>query len=164
MPTIKQLLEEELPAIIEKGYREACYYWQIIPTKQVLFKGFFSSKVYQEILNNQEILANLEVDKEQRKHFEKALQKLETTKSGIAFPANRESWIMLNPFYYQTECSAKLGVELAGLIAHEVAHAVIFNWDIWRGHDFPHGEITKYLRDYYLRNYDWERMLKKIKS
>lgn len=164
MPTIKQLLEKELPAIIEKGYQEACYYWQVIPTKKVLFKGFFGSKVYQEILSNQEILDNLGIDKEQKKYFEKALQKLEVTKLGIAFPADRESWIILNPFYYQTEYSAKLIIELAGLVAHEVAHAVIFNWDIWRGHDFPHEKITKYLQDYYLRSYDWEKLLKGAKN
>jgi len=44
-------------------------------------------------------------------------------------------------------------MNLVGLIAHEISHAVLFNIDIWRGHDFPHEEITKYLKKYLLMNY-----------
>lgn len=39
-------------------------------------------------------------------------------------------------------------MNLVELIAHEISHAVLFNIDIWRGHDFPHEEITKYLKNY----------------
>lgn len=85
--TIKQLLEKNLPSIIEKGYHQACYYFKIISTRKPLFKGFFSPEIYKKILANKEILTNLKID-------------------------------------------------------------------IWRGHDFPHAEITKYLKDYYLNNYD----------
>ena len=72
----------------------------------------------------------------------------------MTFPAGRESWIVLSSFYYQAEYSFSLIMELVELLAHEVAHAVIFNLDIWRGHDFPHEEITKYLKDYLLRGYN----------
>jgi len=47
MITTKQILEKELPEIIGKGYQQACYYFKIIPVKQVIFKGFFSEQVYQ---------------------------------------------------------------------------------------------------------------------
>jgi hypothetical protein len=159
--TIKQLLEKKLPAIIEKGYQQACYYFKIISNRKPLFKGFFSPEVYQEILANEEILTNLKIDALQKKHFAKALPKVELTKTGIALPTSQESWIILNPFYHLVKkYSAKLVVELVETIAHEVAHAVLFNVDIWRGHDFPHSEITKYLQDYYLNNYNWEKILK----
>ncbi|CAG8645623.1 25447_t:CDS:10, partial [Gigaspora margarita] len=49
--------KKELPPIIEKGYQQACYYFEIIPVKQVVFKGFF------------------------KEHFATALRKLEQTKS-----------------------------------------------------------------------------------
>lgn len=62
MVITKQILEKELPAIIDKGYQQACYYFEIIPVKQVVFKGFFSEKIYQQILDNQEILNNLGID------------------------------------------------------------------------------------------------------
>ena len=91
MITTKQILEKELPAIISKGYQQACYYFEIIPVKQVIFKGFFSEQVYQQILDNQEIMTNLGIDAWQEKHFANALRKLEQTKSGITFPAHRES-------------------------------------------------------------------------
>ena len=158
--TIKQSLEKSLPSIIEKGYCQTCYYFKIISTRKPLFKGFFSPEIYKKILANEEILTNLKLDTLQREHFAKALPKAELTKTGVALPANQESWIILNPFYYQVKYSAKLAVELVETIAHEVAHAVLFNIDIWRGHDFPHAEITKYLRDFYLNNYDWEKILK----
>jgi hypothetical protein len=91
MITTKQILEKELPEIIDKGYQQACYYFEIIPVKKVIFKGFFSEEIYQQILNNQETLTNLEIDAWQEKYFAAALRKLEQTKSGVAFPANRES-------------------------------------------------------------------------
>lgn len=160
MITTKQLLEKELSAIIEKGYQQACFHFQVIPTKKVLFKGFYSPEIGQKILANQEILDNLGLDEEQKRYFERALQRLEQNRPGAALPADRESWIVLNPFYGQAKYSVELVVELAELVAHEVAHAVLFNIDIWRGHDFPHSEITNYLKDYYLRNYDWEKLFK----
>jgi len=159
--TIKQLLEKNLPIIIEKGYHQACYYFKIIPIRKPLFKGFFSPEVYKKILANEEILTNLKLDVLQRKHFAKVLLRAELTKTGVALPTNQESWIILNPFYHRIKYSAKLVVELVETVAHEVAHAVLFNIDIWRGHDFPHSEITKYLKDYYLNNYDWEKILNK---
>src|SRR2546421_6086119 len=79
MTNIKQRLEKELPLIVEKSYQQACYYFKIIPTKRAVFKGFFSSEIYQVVLNNQEILANLGVDSWQRKAFEKALRSEEHT-------------------------------------------------------------------------------------
>src|SRR2546421_8943322 len=62
MPTAKQLLEKELPAIIEKGYTEACYYFKVVSYRKVTFKGFYSPNIYQQILSNQEILVNLGAD------------------------------------------------------------------------------------------------------
>lgn len=164
MTNTKQRLEKELPLIVEKSYQQACYYFKIIPTKRAVFKGFFSSEIYQAVLNNQEILDNLGVNSWQRKAFEKALRELETSKPGIAFPADRESWIILNPFYYQAKYSPELAIELVETIAHEIAHAVLFNIDIWRGHNFPHEEITKHIKDHYLQSYDWEKLLKVIKD
>jgi hypothetical protein len=159
--TIKQSLEKNLPNLIEKGYNRACYYFKIVSVRKPLFKGFFSSETYQKILTNEEILTNLKLNALQKKHFIKVLSRAELTKNGLALPTNRESWIVLNPCYYQVKkYSAKLAVELVEIIAHEVAHAVLFNIDLWRGHDFPHAEITNYLRTYYLDNYDWEKILK----
>jgi hypothetical protein len=48
----------------------------------------------------------------------------------------------------------KLVLDFVETVAHETAHAVIFNWDIGLGHVEPHGEITKYLYDYYQKNHD----------
>jgi hypothetical protein len=88
MPTIKQLLEKELPAIIEKGYTEACYYFKVVPYRQVIFKGFYSKSIYQEILNNEEILINLGADTPLRKKiFAEELEDLVLAKSGLALPA-----------------------------------------------------------------------------
>ena len=158
--TIKQSLEKNLPSIIEKGYHQACYYFKIISTRKPIFKGFFSSEVYKKILVNEEILTNLKIDALQKEHFAKALPRVELTKTGVALPTNQESWIILNSFYYRTKYSPKIVMELVETIAHEVAHAVLFNIDIWRGHDFPHAEITNYLQNYYLNNYNWEKILK----
>lgn len=88
MPTIKQLLEKELPAIIEKGYTEACYCFKVVPYRQVIFKGFYSKVIYQEILNNEEILTNLGADTQLRKKiFAEELEDLVLAKSGLALPA-----------------------------------------------------------------------------
>jgi hypothetical protein len=160
MTNIKQKLEKELPLIIEKSYQQTCYYFKIIPTKRAVFKGFFGSEIYQAVLNNQEILANLGVDNWQKKAFEKALKELEISKNGISFPADRESWIIFNPFYYQAKYSPELIVELVETVAHEIAHAVLFNIDIWQGHNFPHEEITKHIKNHYLQSYDWEKIVK----
>jgi hypothetical protein len=88
MPTIKQLLEKELPAIIEKGYAEACYYFKVVPYRQVICKGFYSKSIYQQILNNEEILANLGADTPLRKKIlAEELEDLVLAKSGLALPA-----------------------------------------------------------------------------
>ena len=161
MPNIKQLLEKELIPIIKKGYEEACYYWKIIPTKKVIFKGFFSQETYKEILSNEEILTNLGADSPRlKKIFGEELESLILAKSGVALPAKWETWIIINPFYLELELSPKLMMELVETVAHETAHAVIFNWDIYWAHAEPHREITKYCQDYYWRNYDWEKLFK----
>ena len=164
MSTAKQLLEKELPAIIEKGYTEACYYFQVVSYRKVIFKGFYNSNVYQQILSNQEILANLGADTPRlKKILAEELENILLSKGGVALPTQWETWIILNPFYLELGTSPKLIIGLAEIVAHETAHAVIFNWDIQRGHAEPHAEIAKYLKDYYWRTYDWEKLLKEIK-
>ena len=85
-------LKESLQLIIKKGYDEICYRLKIIPYRKVLFKGFFNSEVYKEVLNNQEILDNLEVKTSRlKKYFGEELEKLILNKAGITFPAKFES-------------------------------------------------------------------------
>ena len=129
MPTAKQLLEKELPAIIEKGYTEACYYFKVVSYRKVIFKGFYGSEIYQEILSNQEILANLGADTPRlKKILAEELESILLTKGGVALPTQRETWIILNPFYLELGVFSMIG--LVEVVAHETSHAVIFNWDI----------------------------------
>jgi len=87
MSTAKQLLEKELPAIIEKGYTEACYYFQVVSYRKVIFKGFYNSNVYQQILSNQEILANLGADTPRlKKILAEELENILLSKGGVALP------------------------------------------------------------------------------
>lgn len=162
MPTIKQLLEKELSAVVEKGYQEACYYFKVVPYRQVIFKGFYSKAIYQQILNNEEILTNLGADTTLRKRiFAEELEDLVLAKSGLALPAKWETWIILNPYYIELGFSENLVLDLVKIVAHETAHAVIFNWDIYWGHVAPHKEITKYLQNYYWKqNIDWKKIFK----
>ena len=153
-------LKESLHLIIGKGYDEICYRLKTITYRKVLFKGFFGSEIYREILNNQEILDNLEIKTPRlKKYFGEELEKLILTKAGIAFPAKFETWIIINPYYLKTDLDDKLVLDFIETVAHETAHAVIFNWDIGLGHVEPHGEITKLLQDYYQKNYDWKKLL-----
>ena len=72
----------------------------------------------------------------------------------MAFPARLETWIIINPIYLKTELSEQLIADLVETIAHETAHAVIYNITIWQSHASPHAEITNHLQDFYHRNYD----------
>lgn len=157
--------KEILQKIIDKGYTEACYHWKVIPYRKVVFKGFYNQKVHQEILNNEEILINLKVDTPLRKKiFVEELEEIVLSKSGLALPAKWETWIILNPFYLEFNLSEKLVLDFVAIVAHETAHAVIFNWDIYWGHNDPHKEITRYLKNYYLKqNIDWKKILKETK-
>jgi len=48
----------------------------------------------------------------------------------------------------------KLVFDYVETIAKQIAHAVIFNLDIWRGYGHPFEEINKSLRDFLWQNYD----------
>lgn len=157
-----QLLQQ----VIEQGYEEACHYWKVIAYRKPVFKGFYNQEIYQEILNNQEILDNLKLNTPKRKeYFKEELQNLILTKAGMTLPAKWEVWIIINPFYLNVEPSQRLALDFVETVAHEVAHAVIFNWDVWWGHVEPHAEIASYLQNYYLQNLyvDWEKLLKRAK-
>lgn len=152
-----------LQAVMADGYQKVCDFLKIIPTKKVVFKGFYSPEIYQEILSNQEILDNLKLNTPRLKeYFGLILQNLVLTKAGMALPAKRETWIIFNPFYLKF--SEKWALDFVETMAHEVAHAVTFNWDIWRAHASPHAEITAYLKDYFLKTYDWKNILKGVQS
>ena len=60
---------EQLQKIIQKGYQQACHYFKVILARKVVFKGFYSQEIYQEILNNQEILTNLKLNTPQLKKY-----------------------------------------------------------------------------------------------
>lgn len=154
-----------LQQAIENGYQIACHFWKIITYRQVVFKGFFNPQIGQEILNNPEILTNLgAITPQQKKILEEELTEIILAKPGVALPARTETWIILNPYYLEeVEISEKFRLDFNETLAHEVAHAVVFNWDIYWGHFSPHEEITKYLQNYYLNNYDWGWMLRKEK-
>lgn len=153
-------LKESLQSIIKKGYEEICYHLKVIPYRTVIFKGFFGSEVFKEIINNQEILDNLEIKTPRlKKYFAEELENLILRKAGMAFPAKFETWIIINPYYVKTDLDDNLVLDFVETVAHETAHAVIFNWDIGWGHVEPHGEITEILQDYYQKNYDWKKLL-----
>lgn len=157
---VSKSLNENLQLIIKKGYDEICYRLKTIPYRTVLFKGFFGSEVFKEILNNQEILDNLKIKTPRlKKHFSEELESLISTKAGIAFPAKFETWIVINPYYLKANLDDKLVLDFIETVAHETAHAIIFNWDIGLGHVEPHGKITQILQDYYQKNYDWKKLL-----
>lgn len=125
---MKQKPQANLQNIIEKGYNEACQYFKVISYRQVLFKGFYSQTIYQEILSNQEILANLGATTPRlQKILAEELENILLTKGGVALPAKQETWIMLNSFYLELDISPKLIISLAEIVAHETAHSVIFN-------------------------------------
>ena len=151
---------------IESGYQLACHFWKIVVYRKVVFKGFFNPEIGQEILNNPEILASLGViTPQQKKILEEELTEIILAKPGVALPAKTETWIILNPYYLEAEFSQRFVLDIVETMAHEIAHAVVFNWDIYWGHVPPHGEMTKYLQDYYLNNlgYDWEWVLSQRK-
>lgn len=149
-----------LQKIIEEGYRQACNYFKIIPHRKVVFKGFYNPEIYQEVLNNQEILANLKINTPRRKdRFWQELQALNFTTAGIALPSYKETWILLNPFFWKLDLSEQMLLEFAETIAHETSHAVVINIDLWRAHENPHSEITAYLKDYLWKNYNWKKIL-----
>jgi len=159
--------KEVLQKIIEKVYFKACYQWKVIPYRKVVFKGFYNQTVHQEILNNEEILLNLGVDTPLRKKIlAEELEELVLSKSGLALPAKWETWLIFNPFYLEFDLSEKSVLDFVGTVAHETAHAVIFNWDIYWGHNDPHKEMTRYLKNYYLnlkQEIDWKKILKETK-
>lgn len=157
--------KEILQKAIEKGYTEACYQWRVIPYRKVVFKGFYNQDIRREILNNEEILLNLKADTPLRKKiFAEELEELVLSKAGLALPAKWETWIILNSFYLEFDLSEKLVLDFVGTVAHETAHTVIFNWDIYWGHNDPHKEITRYLKNHYLKqNIDWKKILKETK-
>lgn len=157
-------LKKVFQKAIESGYQLACHFWKVITYRKIVFKGFFNLQISQEILNNSEILTSLGVNTpQQKKILEEELTEIVLAKSGVALPAKTETWIILNPYYLETEISYRLSLDIVETIAHEVAHAVVFNWDIYWGHVEPHSEITRYLQNYYSNNYDWEWELKKEK-
>ena len=81
-----------LQKIIEEGYRQACHYFKVIPHRKVVFKGFYSPEIYQQIFSNQEILANLKINTPRRKdRFWQELQALKLTTAGIALPSYKET-------------------------------------------------------------------------
>lgn len=147
-----------LQKVMEEGYKQACHYFRAMPYRQVVFKGFFSPEIQQEILDNQEILTNLKITTlTLKKYFAEEIQNLTFTKAGIALPAKWETWIILNPFFIKF-AEEKWIPDLVETVAHELAHAVIFNWDTHWGHADPHAKITKYLQDYLQKNYDWSKI------
>jgi len=153
-------LTPALQKIIKEGYRQACNYFKIIAHREVVFKGFYSPEIYQEIFNNQEILANLKINTPQRKDlFWQELQALKFTTAGIALPSYKETWIILNSFFWKLDFSEQMLLECAETIAHETSHAVVTNIDLWRAHGNPHSEITAYLKDYLWKNYNWKKIL-----
>ena len=88
MTSIKQPLERELSVLIKKGYQEACYHFQVVPYRQVVFKGFYDREIYQQILNNEQILINVGANTPFRKKiFAEELEDLVLAKSGLALPA-----------------------------------------------------------------------------
>jgi predicted SprT family Zn-dependent metalloprotease len=88
------------------------------------------------------------------------LENLSLSKAGMTFPTKFESWIVINPLYLKTDLDDKLLLDFVETVAHETAHAIIFNWDIRWGHNDPHSEVTEYLYDYYQKSYDWKKLLK----
>jgi hypothetical protein len=89
---VNKSLKQSLQLIIQKGYDEICYRLKTIPYRKVVFKGFFGSEVYQEIMNNQEILDNLEIKTPRlKKFFGEELERLILTKAGITFPTKFEA-------------------------------------------------------------------------
>ena len=90
--SLENKLIPPLQKIIEEGYRQACNYFKIIPHRKVVFKGFYSLEIYQEVFNNQEILANLKINTPRRKdRFWQELQALKLTTAGIALPSYKET-------------------------------------------------------------------------
>lgn len=85
-------LTAELQKIMEQEYQQACYYFKIIPHRKIVFKGFYSSEIYEQIFNNQEILTNLKINTPRRKeYFWKELQNLVFTNAGMALPTDHET-------------------------------------------------------------------------
>ena len=156
----KENLNTTLQKIITDCYQKGCDYLGIIPYKKATFKGFYEKKLFQKVYDNEEILMNLEINNSLRKKFFWAeLQKLEAETAGITWPLNRESWIMFNPVSWKTKSSEKLKDDLAEDVAHETAHAVIFNTDINRGHEYPHKELTKFLKYYLISKHNLKELL-----
>jgi hypothetical protein len=89
---VSKSLNENLQLIIKKGYEEICCRLKTIPYRTVLFKGFFGSEVFKEIINSQEILDNLKIKTPRlKKYFAEELESFISTKAGIAFPAKFET-------------------------------------------------------------------------
>jgi hypothetical protein len=75
-----------LPNIIQDCYQIGCRYLNIIPYKQVIFKGFYSEKLFAEISNNQQIAQSLHLNlnnPQQRQEFNELLQRVPKEFAGL---------------------------------------------------------------------------------
>lgn len=156
----KESLNAVLQKIVTDGYQRGCEYLGIIPYKKVIFKGFYNSDLFQKVYNNKEILINLEINNPFRKKiFWSELQNLENETAGITWPLDKESWIMLNPLGWKIKTPTKLETDdLSEDVAHETSHAVIHNIDIDRGHNYPHKDLTKFLKYYLISKYNFKEL------
>jgi len=75
-----------LSDIIQDCYQIGCRYLNIIPYKQVIFKGFYSEKLFAEISNHQQIAQSLHLnlnDPQQRQEFNELLQRMPKEFAGL---------------------------------------------------------------------------------
>ncbi|RHZ36113.1 SprT family zinc-dependent metalloprotease [endosymbiont GvMRE of Glomus versiforme] len=149
--------------LIQDCYQIGCHYLNIIPYKQVVFKGFYSEKLFTEISNNQQIAQSLRLslnDPQQKQEFAELLQRVPKEFAGLTWALTNESWITFNPAY----CQPLLQGDLSYLLCHEIAHAVLHNLDIYWGHSSPHSELTAYLWQYCQKKYSHQQLVKLLIS
>ena len=152
-----------LSEIIQDCYQIGCRYLNIIPYKQVIFKGFYSEKLLAEISNHQQIAQSLHLnlnDPQQKQEFNELLQRVPKEFAGLTWALSNESWITLNPAY----CQPLLRGDLSYLLCHEIAHAVLHNLDIYWGHFPPHSELTNYLWQYCQKKHAHQQLVKLLIS
>lgn len=72
--------------IIQDCYQIGCHYLNIIPYKQVIFKGFYNEKLFAEISDNQQIAHFLHLninDPQQKKEFVELLKRVPKEFAGL---------------------------------------------------------------------------------
>jgi len=80
--------------IVQDLYQAGCHYLNIVPYKQIVFKGFYNEKLFTEVRNNQQIVRFLQLDlndPQQKQELVELLQRVPKEFAGLTWSLPDES-------------------------------------------------------------------------